>query len=86
MQRFSDSVRDALQTRNPSDRWIKPTLVKEECRMNTMDTAYCSFCGNKHKLSELVSGPTVYICEDCVSAARAMEHFQRALKELNRKG
>lgn len=31
------------------------------------DDQHCSFCGKpKHKVSHLVSGPAVYICNECV--------------------
>ena len=31
------------------------------------DDNHCSFCGKpKHKVSHLVSGPAVYICNECV--------------------
>ena len=31
------------------------------------DTLYCSFCGKSHlEVRKLISGPTAYICDECV--------------------
>ena len=31
------------------------------------DTQYCSFCGKSiHEIEKLISGPTAYICNECV--------------------
>lgn len=32
------------------------------------NTLYCSFCGkNQHEVTKLIAGPTVFICNQCVS-------------------
>lgn len=40
-------------------------------RIRRYDPLYCSFCGKeKRECAYLVSGPTVFICNECVEAAR----------------
>jgi ATP-dependent Clp protease ATP-binding subunit ClpX len=34
---------------------------------------YCSFCGkDEHEVFKLVSGPTVFICDECVAACQEL--------------
>ena len=34
----------------------------------TRNTLYCSFCGkSQHEVFVLLSGPTVFICDECVA-------------------
>ena len=41
---------------------------KEEGKKKT--TLYCSFCGkSQHEVKKLIAGPTVFICDECVSSA-----------------
>jgi ATP-dependent Clp protease ATP-binding subunit ClpX len=37
---------------------------------DTKSTLYCSFCGkSQHEVRKLIAGPTVFICDECVSCA-----------------
>jgi ATP-dependent Clp protease ATP-binding subunit ClpX len=40
-----------------------PPSIKQD----TTKTYYCSFCGkSQHEVAQLIAGPTVFICDECV--------------------
>ena len=45
--------------------------TKDECPSNQQQegpTLHCSFCGkSQHEVSKLIAGPTVFICDECVT-------------------
>ncbi len=49
-----------------------PTVSKEQQEGPTEQqegpTLHCSFCGkSQHEVSKLIAGPTVFICDECVT-------------------
>lgn len=52
------------------DNWnVLAAKIEEAERRNPSDTTlYCSFCGkSQHEVRKLIAGPTVFICDECVS-------------------
>ena len=41
---------------------------------------YCSFCGkSQHEVKKLVSGPSVFICDECIAQCNDIIHEQAPL-------
>ena len=46
---------------------------------------YCEFCGKtKNKVKVLVAGPSVYICDECISLCQAV--VNKELHKIEKKG
>jgi hypothetical protein len=46
----------------------QPTPSSSKVDSAPPDTLYCSFCGkSQHEVRKLIAGPTVFICDECVS-------------------
>jgi hypothetical protein len=46
----------------------QPTPSSSKVDSAPQDTLYCSFCGkSQHEVRKLIAGPTVFICDECVS-------------------
>jgi len=55
---------DAAQPHKPG----RPTPSSTEGDSASQKTLYCSFCGkSQHEVRKLIAGPTVFICDECVS-------------------
>jgi hypothetical protein len=56
---------DAAQSREPNGRAPSRSAADDPA---TQTTLYCSFCGkSQHEVRKLIAGPTVFICDECVS-------------------
>lgn len=43
-------------------------------------TLYCTFCGkSQHDVSQLIAGPTVFICDECVDLCADIIREKRAV-------
>ena len=48
-------------------------------------TAYCSFCGkSQHKVRNLIAGPTVFICDECVDLCVDIIKEERKMKKTKK--
>lgn len=44
-------------------------------------TLYCSFCGkSQHEVQQLIAGPTVFICDECVDLCMTIVEERRKAK------
>src|ERR1700693_5700187 len=54
---------------------------------DTKHTLYCSFCGkSKHEVRKLISGPTVFICDECVALCKDIIHEEKSSLDKSRDG
>jgi hypothetical protein len=55
---------EAPESRNPGP----PASSSSKAAPAPQGTLYCSFCGkSQHEVRKLIAGPTVFICDECVS-------------------
>jgi ATP-dependent protease Clp ATPase subunit len=48
---------------------------------------YCSFCGkSQHEVRKLIAGPTVFICDECVTLCTGIITEEAAMDRLKRRG
>jgi len=72
-----------LAAKIEADRPPGPVSWEEQVRQ----TLYCSFCGkSQHDVEQLIAGPTVFICDECVGLCDGIvadHRLKRALAKAN---